>query len=145
MPEPWLGTYDRQGNPISDEEYVRLRYVEDDGEYYRVALTHVGPYEVSTVWLGVDHHFGRGVLAIFETMVFLREDVAEPGERFLDQYMDRYASEAEALAGHQNVVDLLLEHYEARGMTISPESLSPAAVEIDEPTSTENVRAPEKC
>lgn len=124
---PWMGTYDRQGNPISFKEYARLRY-EDDGEYYRVALTYVGPYEVSTVWLGVDHHFGRGPLAIFETMVFAREEIADERGRHWDHYQDRYATEAEATGGHQRIVELLEEHFNARARTVSPEDMPAADV-----------------
>lgn len=130
-PDPWLGTYDRQGNPISYEEYARLRYDEDDGECYRVALTYVGPYEVSTVWLGFDHRFGRGPLAIFETMVFAADEIADERGRRWDHYMERYATEAEAVVGHQKLVELLQEHFDARAATASPESV-PAAVDVDE-------------
>lgn len=37
----------------------------------RVALTRIGPFEVSTVFLGLDHSFGDGEPLIFETMTFL--------------------------------------------------------------------------
>lgn len=120
---PWMGTHDRQGNAISYDEYVRLRY--QDESYWRVAETYVGPYRVSTVWLGVDHHFGRGTLAIFETMVFAEESIADERGTHWDHYQDRYATEAEALAGHAKVVELLREHYDARAGTTSPEQLRP--------------------
>ena len=36
----------------------------------RVALTRVGPYCVSTVFLGIDHQWGDGPPLLFETMVY---------------------------------------------------------------------------
>ena len=52
---------------------------------------------VSTVFLGLDHSFGRGPPLIFETMAF-------PNEWWSDYYQDRYSTEAEALAGHRRAV-----------------------------------------
>ena len=54
-------------------------------------------YQVSTVWLGLDHSFGSEKPQIFETMVF-----GKVLGRELDT--DRYASEAEALEGHERMV-----------------------------------------
>jgi hypothetical protein len=86
-----IGMYDRKGNPISDEEWGRLR------KDKRVAL-----YEdeekgitVSTVWLGLEHGFDNGLPIIFETMVF--------GGDF-DGEQERYCTEEEAIAGHQKWV-----------------------------------------
>ncbi|WP_104150985.1 hypothetical protein [Mycobacterium intracellulare] len=53
---------------------------------------------VSTVWLGMNHAWDGG-LAIFETMIFGGD---------YSEYQMRYATEAEALAGHQRTVDDLL-------------------------------------
>lgn len=35
-----------------------------------VAVTIIGPYRISTVFLGIDHQFGGGPPLLFETMVF---------------------------------------------------------------------------
>jgi len=62
-----------------------------------VASTYVGPYWISTVFLGLDHRFGSGGPPIlFETMVFKRN--GETGE------MNRYATWDEAKAGHEHMV-----------------------------------------
>lgn len=53
-------------------------------------------YWVSTVWLGLDHRWGKGQPLIFETMVFYQ------GESDLD--MQRYSTEAEAIVGHKALV-----------------------------------------
>ncbi len=51
---------------------------------------------VSTVFLALDHNFGDGPPLLFETMVF--------GGKY-DQWMDRYHTYEEALAGHNRVID----------------------------------------
>jgi hypothetical protein len=51
-----------------------------EGVKRRVAFDKVGNSEISTVFLGLDHSFGRGAPLLFETMVFGGE---------LDQEMKR--------------------------------------------------------
>ncbi len=46
------------------------RWLEAAGEARIVGRTTVGPYEVSTVFLGLDHSFGSGPPVLWETMVF---------------------------------------------------------------------------
>lgn len=70
----------------------------------RTALTKVGPFRVSTVFLGVDHSFGEGPPLLWETMVFEDGDGSE-----MDGYTRRYATETEAIAGHREVVSMLEE------------------------------------
>ena len=73
----------------------------EDREYKRVDETTVGPYWVSTVWLGLDHRFaGEGPPIIFETMIF-QTDQDGLGHGLDDQ---RYCTEAEAKAGHLEMV-----------------------------------------
>lgn len=89
-----IAYYDRQGNPISMEEWVEgLR-----PDNKRVASTTVNGVWVSTVWLGLDHGWGSGPPIIFETMAFAR------GLGFGELDSRRYATEEEALAGHEAVV-----------------------------------------
>jgi hypothetical protein len=90
-----MGHYDREGRPISFEEWGRLF---EDREYQRVARWERNGILVSTVWLGIDHAFGAGPPVIFETMVFGPHGMSDE----LDQV--RYCTEAEARAGHDVVV-----------------------------------------
>lgn len=83
--------YDRQGNAISIEEWIRG--FEDRGKK-RVAKTKIGDSEVSTVWLGLDRAWGDGPPLIFETLVF---------DGPLDMEMDRYSTEEQALKGHEEM------------------------------------------
>lgn len=91
---------DKQGNPLTIDEYETLFSRED---YKILKQTHVnGRYFVSTVWLGINHAYGDGPPMIFETMVFhscKNEQITDLGE--LD--MERYATEKEALEGHENM------------------------------------------
>jgi hypothetical protein len=94
--------YNRQGQPI---DAVTADKLLGDQEYARVALTEITSatdpaihYRVSTVWLGVNHNFaGDGPPILFETMSF-------GGDGDQDQTQWRWGTEAEALAGHAEVV-----------------------------------------
>lgn len=93
--EPVSRYYDRAGNTMTQDAW-NTRF--GDYDYKRVDKTEEGDWEVSTVWLGLDHQWGDGPPHIFETMIF-------GGEH--DQGCWRYATEAEAIAGHQRVVEAL--------------------------------------
>lgn len=67
----------------------------------RIGKTQVGTYDVSTVFLSHNHQWGDGPPLLFETMVF---NDADSGN---DLYCDRYATKAEAEAGHARVVAAL--------------------------------------
>jgi hypothetical protein len=95
--------FDKDGQPIPDEQAFALRYGQPPGavsEYARIGLDVVGESKVSTVWLGLNHEFrpDRPPL-IFETMIF--------GGQYAD-YCERYATEAQAAAGHAAVVAALV-------------------------------------
>lgn len=87
--------YDRNGTPIDIWAWCSLY---EDDHYRQIVLTAVyDNVDVSTVWLGVDHNFwspGKPPI-IFETMVF--------GGLF-DKEQYRYATEAQAIAGHDQIV-----------------------------------------
>jgi hypothetical protein len=98
--------YNRQGQPISMEEAGPLLA---DIEYKRVAETQVGPYWVSTVWLGLDHNYWPGgPPLIFETMVFaIQRDDPELDTLGPDIDCVRYATLEEAERGHEEMVTLV--------------------------------------
>lgn len=56
-----------------------------------------GDVVVSTVFLGIDHSFGRGRPTLYETMIF-----GGP----LDETQDRYETRQAALNGHEHYVAL---------------------------------------
>ncbi len=105
MPDYYEGLYyDRDGIPLrSVEEWGRLL---SDLAYIRVARTKVTDaavpavsFDVSTLWLGVDHGFGDGPPLIFETMVFA-EGSSEDGYHIAA----RYPTEAQARDCHNAMV-----------------------------------------
>ncbi len=98
--------YDKEGQPISIEEWERLH---SDMDYIRVGTTDVGPYWVSTVWLGLDHSWMEGSPPIiFETMVFLKGQRDDPEDRGLaDIDVVRYSTLQQAQEGHQAMVLLV--------------------------------------
>lgn len=63
-----------------------------------VAQTDVGPVQVSTLFIGLDHQWGNGPPLLFETMIF-------GGEH--DDYQRRYSSWTEAVDGHAVAVALV--------------------------------------
>jgi hypothetical protein len=90
--------YDRQGNPITLDQWGRLQA---NDEYKRVYGTVIdtpdGQILVSTVWLGLDHNFWPDLPPlIFETMVF--------DEHGNGAMQDRYETEDQAKAGHWQAV-----------------------------------------
>lgn len=90
--------FNRQGEPISLEEWSA--HLEKD-EYRQVLKTDLpnGRW-VSTVWLGLDHGFGRSSRPlIFETLVF-----GVHGSTSGELAQERYSTEEEALAGHAALV-----------------------------------------
>jgi hypothetical protein len=95
--------YDRAGNPITMGRWMDLHC---DRAYLVVAKTQVGGmWEVSTVWLGLDHQYLDGPPLIFETMVFdLAESNSTGGYPYHEAVMDgvqlRYPTETSARAGH---------------------------------------------
>lgn len=108
---PWPMYFNRQGQPITMEEWGALRWTDDleRNDYSRVGLDTypaledlVDPLEtravvtVSTVWLGINHSWGRGIPIIFETMIFGGD---------YDGELTRYATEAAAAEGHQQTID----------------------------------------
>jgi hypothetical protein len=62
-----------------------------------VAAEAIGPYVISTVFLGIDHNFGMGELPIlFETMIF-KDSAAE-------EYQERCGTWEEAIEMHERAV-----------------------------------------
>lgn len=105
--------WNRQGEPMTRDQW--LASYEDREQQLRdkrVAEDTIGPYWISTVWLGIDHALWMvGPPVIFETMVFVKhdEDGAPLGPEV--DYQLRYSTEAEALAGHAETVLMVRATY----------------------------------
>lgn len=73
---------------------------ENPEKWRRVGRTEVGKYTVSTVFLCIDNGFGSEHHLLFETMIFTEEGKIS--------YQARYATYADALAGHEATCKLVL-------------------------------------
>jgi hypothetical protein len=97
--------FNRQGEAVDVDEWSRLHR---DIDQIVVGRTTFGAVELSTVWLGIDHGFGPSFgnpPIIFETMTF----GPEPWDSRL---LDRYATEQEAIAGHEHWCAILQHEIE---------------------------------
>jgi hypothetical protein len=81
-----------------------------------LARTQVGPWTVSTVFLGIDHNFGEGEPILFETMAFRDDGLRKSGRTsgqfvkdvsFHEDIFKRYSTYAEAMLGHAAIVHRL--------------------------------------
>lgn len=70
-----------------------------------IARDTVGPLEISTVFLGINHSFIGGVPVLWETMIFCAPLGSEQsiGDEVFG-FQDRYTSTLEALEGHARAV-----------------------------------------
>jgi hypothetical protein len=94
--------FDRKGEPISHADWCEAS---EDDDYMCVAEDTVDDLWISTVWLGLDHNHSSDPDApplIFETMVFDHSEGSQ--EPWADHYMNRFATEEEALRGHREAV-----------------------------------------
>lgn len=105
-----LDYYDRSGIPISYEEFGRLLGVPGYKVIEQTVLADAADptkgYDVSTVWLGIDHGWGSHELpVIFETMVFPLggaevDSVYDENANNSELACSRYSLETEAKEGH---------------------------------------------
>lgn len=74
----------------------------EDPDYKRVKLTVGAGRRVSTIWLGLDHSFGKNATPlIFESMLFREVEGSDDCGSIDSQ---RYSTEEQALAGHEELV-----------------------------------------
>lgn len=92
----------KQDKVITVEELSKLL---EDNDYRVVLQDKLGPYFISTVWLGVPH-FGNPY-NYYETMVFLTPEGAKDPRETLGKSLDcyRYPTFEEAVFGHYQVID----------------------------------------
>ncbi len=86
----------KEAKPVYDIKEWAKWYETNDRIVQR---TQIQGIEVSTVFLGMDHRFGKGEPLLYETMIF-------GGEH--DQYQQRYSTWDEALKGHQLACEMVV-------------------------------------
>ncbi len=88
---------DEKHNPFKVDLLTGARALEYTNRH--VDVTNIGDVRISTVFLGLDHGYGRaGPPLLFETMIFGGEN---------DGYQERYCTWDEASRGHGVAVDLI--------------------------------------
>lgn len=90
--------FDRMGSPLGLFQWARLI---ENNEYKIIGRTVIGKCLVSTVWVGLNQHWGSLPYHIFETMVF-----REGGEIYND-FQERYSTQGEAVRGHLTICAVL--------------------------------------
>ncbi len=90
--------YDKLGKPIKDYNEIEQKLRDQNYKTIKKETLKNG-IVISTAWLGLDHSWGiTKKPLIFETMVFQFKNNLD----YLD--CERYATETEALDGHQKMV-----------------------------------------
>lgn len=83
----WLETSDRSDTIVKKSTITKGR------SFWKIE------FEVSTVFLGLDHNFFKGEPLIFETMIF-----SSYHDHPLNDFMERYSTWNEAEIDHANIV-----------------------------------------
>ena len=89
------------GEPEACEDFVRWANWFELNERH-VACDNIKGVRVSTVFLGINHNWSEGPPVLWETMIF-------GGEH--DEYQRRYTSRADAEAGHNEALALVLAEH----------------------------------
>jgi hypothetical protein len=98
--DDWGMYYDRNGKPLTSEEWLELMRSPGYQDMKRVMTDEKDGIFCSTVWLCLNHQYSRrGPPLIFETMVFDRTS----RHPWAEGYMARYSTLEEAIAGHKAV------------------------------------------
>jgi hypothetical protein len=98
---------DEQGNPVLADLDTWAAWIQKAERH--VGDEKVGPYRISTVFLGLDHQYGEGPPVLWETMIF-RSPADDEDD--LDQHQERCSgSKEQAEAMHHKVVELVKEKY----------------------------------
>lgn len=94
---------DEKGNPVIEPDLMKWARWFEKAERH-VGLKRIGPYNISTVFLGLDHNYlTEGAPVLWETMIFTKL-VNDP----LNQEMDRCSgSREQAEAMHCRMVDMV--------------------------------------
>ncbi len=87
---------DENKNPIPCDDGGWIKLYEGKQEERRVGRDEIDDYDISTVFLALDHNFWGGEPLVFETMIFDKN-----GDEI---YLRRYSTWTEAEKGHKKAV-----------------------------------------
>lgn len=93
---------DSEGNPIAEDALLGWAKWFETAERH-VGLDTINGVKISTVFLGIDHSFGRGKPVLWETMTFTKR---KGSYNFLNQNLcGRYTNVQDAKEWHQLVCE----------------------------------------
>jgi len=102
MHKYWI--MDKLGQPIQVSMREWAEWFESSDRI--VAQTRLGDIFISTVFLGMDHGFGRSSVPIlFETMVFPENNLSIEEGGYVESECYRFATRTEALLNHKEMVE----------------------------------------
>ena len=90
--------------------------------------TIAGTFVVSTVFLGLDHGFGNGIV-LYETLIFYNPSDVERLVSY-DETMRRYGTYQGALGGHEEAIQLVLSALEGTDYVIEEDPTTWRYVEL---------------
>lgn len=103
-----IGQYILDGHePVAEPDLIKWAQWFEEADRI-VRQTHTEHFMVSTVFLGVDHGWGKGPPICFETMVFQRHDGPVPDE--IESEFHRYATWSDAEAGHETCLKRVISY-----------------------------------
>jgi len=111
--------YRRDGTPYPNGKKGMFEWAKDfeNFDLKIVAKTKTKGYEVSTVWLGLNHAWDDGPPLIFETMIFslIDKETSEllgSDRKFRKAlgYQQRYSTEQEAIIGHEKAIEYVNDY-----------------------------------
>lgn len=107
---------DEKGNPVVADLDTWCKWIKKAERH--VADENIGPYRISTVFLGLDHNYtNHGPPILWESMVFKKQTPGKKWTRkdFGDLEMDRCSgSREQAEAMHGGMVELVKKKYKAK-------------------------------
>lgn len=112
-PDPMEGLFPKDNYFILDEAkrvvcvemMVWARWFETAERHVKLTVTE--DHTISTIFLGLNHQWGKGPPLVFETMIFNKED-GKPSD--LDTWQYRYSSWDDAEHGHKAAVRRVLAY-----------------------------------
>lgn len=99
----WMFYFLDENNEVVGTNDRELFFGWYDTDKKRVALTEIGDFHISTVFLSIDHSLRfSGPPILFETMIYLRKSDGDP--YFFNDFQVRYETYQQALIGHDLAV-----------------------------------------
>lgn len=91
---------DNDRNPVKTSIDKYIEWEKGNPDARKLRRDEVGESRISTVFLGLDHSWGDEPPVLWETLVMGGDN---------SDYMERYTSEADAIAGHNSILKNIMD------------------------------------